>query len=384
METGTERQRPRLARHLQMAEVYADQTLSQRFASDLNHLIADTKTTPREPSATWEEWELAARQTLGPSLADMVFPTGQAKAPVIPPNQRHLWRNRLKNMRDAVTSEPHPWPELRMTVARLYLDLLAAGVWETGEEWRPELRDVVSALPLRGGETVPGQVESYLSSLIAVGLALLCQEADLFGSGPYDAIAKSAWEKAAEVAAFADADQAERYLYHPDQPYARVVTRTDLDWVIELAVDSADDPHAELRAAFESAGLDVELIDGAWVSKGTFRNPRRAAARIATLVNGNCVTMAYNDKRASVIIRDGREVVVADSTAPRWRYYKLTTMATPESLLGDAEGLPPTRENDPFRPVPERVRALLDAAGVNAQHILVLFDSFRPRLGTTR
>ena len=267
-----------------------------------------------------------------------------------------------------------------MTVARLYLDLLAAGVWESGEEWRPELRDIVSTLPIQPGETAPGQLESYMSSLVAVCLALLCQEADLFGSSPNDAIAKTAWDKAAEVAAFADAEQAERYLYHPDQPYARVVTRTDVDWVIELAVDSADDPHAELRAAFESAGLEVDLIGGVWVSQGTFRNPRRAAARIATLVGESCVTMAYNDKRASVIIRDGRDVVVADSTAPRWRYYKLTTLATPESLLGDAEGLPPTRENDPFRPIPARVQALFEAGGVNAQHILVLFDSFRPRL----
>ncbi|HEY0495141.1 MAG TPA: hypothetical protein VGD48_05310 [Kutzneria sp.] len=380
METGTEHPQPRLARHLAMAEVYADQTLSQRFASDLNHLLAEAKETPRTPSATWEDCRAAVARTIGPSLTDMVLPDAPATAPVIPPNQRHLWRNRLRVMRDAVTSEPQPWPELRMTVARLYLDLLAAGVWESGEEWRPELRDVVSTLPLRDDESCPGQLESYLSSLIAVCLALLCQEADLFGNAPNDAIAKSAWDKAAEIAAFADADQAERYLYHPDQPYARVATRTDVDWVIELAVDSADDPHAELRAAFESAGLDVELIDGVWVSKGTFRNPRRAAARIATLVGDQCVTMAYNDKRASVIIRNGREVVVADSVAPRWRYYRLTTMATPESLLGDAEGLPPTRENDPFRPVPDRVTALFDAAGVNSQHILMLFDSFRPRL----
>jgi hypothetical protein len=363
-----------------MAEVYADQTLSQRFASDMNHLLTEAKTTPRERSTDWDDWLMAVNRTLGPSLTDLVFPTNPAAAPVIPPNQRHLWRNRLRVMREAVATEPHPWPELRMTVARLYLDLLAAGVWETGEEWRPELRDVVSTLPLADGESVPGQVETYLSSLIAVSLALLCQEADLFGSGPNDAIAKSAWEKAAEVAAFADAEQAERYLYHPDQPYARVATRTDVDWVIELAVDSADDPHAELRAAFESAGLEVELIGGVWVSRGTFRNPRRAAARIATLVGDRCVTMAYNDKRASVIIRDGRDLIVADSVAPRWRHYRLTTLATPESLLGDAEGLPPTRENDPFRPIPDRVQARLDAAGVNAQHILVLFDSFRPRL----
>jgi len=380
VETGTEHPQPRLARHLAMAEVYADQTLSQRFASDLNHLLAETKETPRNPSSTWDDWHAAVTRALGPSLTDMVLPDAPATAPVIPPTQRHLWRNRLRAMHDAVTSEPQPWPELRMTVARLYLDLLAAGVWESGEEWRPELRDVVSTLPLRDGESAPGQLESYLSSLIAVCLALLCQEADLFGSAPNDAIAKSAWDKAAEIAAFADAEQAERYLYHPDQPYARVVTRTDVDWVIELAVDSADDPHAELRAAFESAGLDVELIDGVWVSKGTFRNPRRAAARIATLVGDQCVTMAYNDKRASVIIRNGREVVVADSTAPRWSYYRLTTLATPESLLGDAEGLPPTRENDPFRPVPARVAALFESAGVNSQHILMLFDSFRPRL----
>lgn len=380
MTTGTDQPQPRLARHLAMAEVYADQTLSQRFASDLNHLLAETKSIPRERSDGWPEWLAAVTRTLGPSLAGVVFPAEPATAPVIPANQRHLWRNRLKVMREAVVSEPYPWPELRMTVARLYLDLLAAGIWESSEEWRTELRDIVSVLPLRDDESVPGQLESYLSSLVAVGLALLCQEADLFGSGPIDAIAKSAWDKAAGLAAFAEAEQAERYLYHPDQPYARVATRTEVDWVIELAVDSADDPHAELRAAFESAGLDVDLIDNVWVSKGTFRNPRRAAARIATLVGDDCVTMAYNDKRASVIIRHGRDVVVADSTAPRWRYYKLTTMATPESLLGDAEGLPPTRENDPFRPVPERVRALFEAADVNSQHILVLFDSFRPRV----
>ena len=80
METGTEQQRPRLARHLKMAEVYADQTLSQRFASDLNHLIAQTKTTARPVDSSWDEWLESVAQTVGPSLAEMVLPRSSRRA----------------------------------------------------------------------------------------------------------------------------------------------------------------------------------------------------------------------------------------------------------------------------------------------------------------
>jgi hypothetical protein len=56
-----------------------------------------------------------------------------------------------------------------MTVARLYLDLFAAGVWQTDQSWRGELNDLVQVLPPTDEEyqDLPGPAVDFANSLTA-------------------------------------------------------------------------------------------------------------------------------------------------------------------------------------------------------------------------
>ncbi|EHR58960.1 phospholipase D-like domain-containing protein [Saccharomonospora cyanea] len=418
---------PKLIRNYELDEVITDPVLASRFSADFLRLLSQIKER-RAPVAPlskniavkssavgddrWSIWLDRVERTLGPSLTNLVFPgvvitlpadtaTGwtvgpeadeteladdetdeilddlatdspTTSAPLVPPSQRQKWRTTMRRLCHAVHSEPPPPLEMRMTVARLYVDLLAAGIWGTDQTWRADLRDIIRSLSPSDDEcrTTPSQALSFMSSLTAVCLTLLCQDANLHGGTEHDLIAKAAWNSAREWVPFAEPELVENYLYLPNQPYARVASHAEVTALIELATAAADDPHAELRAAFENEGLAVQHIDRVWVADGQFHNPRRIAARIATLAGPHCVVLARNDRRASLILRENATVVIAESTAPRWRTYRLTPLGTPLSLLAGDEGLPSTRCTHPLQPVPDHVRNLAHNAQVNLPHLM--------------
>jgi hypothetical protein len=361
--------------HYRLDEVSADSVLANRFSTELLGLLGQEHDR--------DAWRRTADGVLGQELADVVFPANQISAPTVPLAQRHPWRARLAPLREALTATPRPALELRMAVARLHLDLLAAGVWGTDESWRSELRDVVKALVPTEDELghTPGQAQTYVSSLIAVCLALLLQDANLLGGNAHDAIAKDAWDSAGELPAYADVSLAEGYLCVPEQAYARVATAGEVSDVVDLAMTAADDPHAELRAAFELDGLDVREMDGVWVCDGDFRNPRRVAARIATLAGPRCVVFARNAHKASLVLLKDSTLAIAESAVPRWRIYQITRLSSPLSLLGDGEGLPTTRQAYPLLPVPDQITQLAEATGVNIQPLVAAFVAVDRLLG---
>ncbi|WP_186762878.1 hypothetical protein [Lentzea tibetensis] len=258
-----------------------------------------------------------------------------------------------------------PLPE-RMALAYRYLNTLAVGVWAGDESWRADLRDVTTSL-------VPGEDETRddgeLSSLIAVCLAQLLQDARLRGGSEADAVARAAWEQAQEWAAFAEDKHVERFLQASTEAGARVVTAGEVQEVVELAMAAADDQHAELLAALEAEGITAELMNGVWVIDGDFRNPLRVAARASTLIGESCV-LARNTKQSVVLLWHDGTLAMADSKIPRWRVYQIKAPVTPQSKFSGGEGLPPTRDSHPLAPAPEHVRRLADAVGVNLSHLL--------------
>lgn len=420
---------PRLTRDYPLDEVITDPVLAARFSADLQRLIAETQSRPRAVALRsngpvsqlsrsddrWGQWLQQMERTLGPSLTNLLFPgalhsidavvplgwtvgpeaddtelsdgetddavdalladsasTTTVRLPTVPPSQRQKWRTTARRLCRATQVQPPPPLELRMLVARIYLDLLAAGIWDTDQSWRAELRDVVVTLastPL-DTEDVPGQEQSFLASLLAVCLALLLQDATLHGGGTRDLIARTAWVEARKWAAFAEPALVERYLYLPKQPYAQVASDTQVQAVIDLATEAEDDPHAELRATFEQEGLTVHLIDGVWVIDDDRRTPRRHAARVATLAGPRCAVLARNASKAAVIVRDGPTVAVAESAVPRWRIYQLSPLGTPQSLLGGDEGVPPAVTSHPLQPLPHQVQQLAAVVGANPTYLL--------------
>ncbi|MFI9812556.1 phospholipase D-like domain-containing protein [Saccharothrix variisporea] len=422
---GDEHDRPRLVRDYELDSTFTDPALAARFNADLVRLLSQVS---RErvtgapalrahphgvaavaPEDRWGVWLQHVEATIGPSLTGLVFPsspqlpdgrvTAWAVGPdpddteladdedesvveatasqepnnrVIPPSERGKLRTWAARWVKAVSGPIRPPLELRMTVTLLYLDLLAAGVWGAEDGWRTEVRDLVHALVPDDDEAddVPGRAISYQYSLTAVCLALLFQGATLHGGGERDVIARAAWEAGRESAAFADRRLTTEYLHEATQPHARVVTESEVENVIALAEAVVDDPHAEVRAAFEQAGLSVRLVDGVWVRDGDFRNPRRAAAEVATIAGKRSAVLARNAAKAVVLLHDGTTLVLAESTAPRWRVYRLSPLSTPSLLLGGADGLPTASSQHPLDPSPPEVVHLADRLRVDLAHLV--------------
>ncbi len=417
-----------------LGELFTDPVLSRRFDNDFLRLLghvqenrvvrtASLRTTiPTQDNTSaedrWGAWVRGVESVLGSGLTGLVFPgdlmlpesrsggwsvgpdadetalaedededvieslpvdTGSSiQALVIPPSQRQKCRGWAGRWVRAVTTQPRPWLVLRMTVACLYVHLLAAGVWGADDSWRAELSALVQALvpTEQEDEDMPGRNMSFLSSLMAVCLALLFQDASSHGGGEHDLVSKAAWDKAKAWAAFAEPQLIVEYLHEPKQEHARVASEAEVLAVLAFAEAVEDDPHAELRAAFELEGLDVEFVDGVWVTDGEFRNPRRTAAKVATMAGPTCAALARNAHKACLILRSNRTLAITESTVPRWRIYQLTPLSTPLSTLGGDEGLPSTGANHPLEPVPSRIHDLVEAVGVDISLLLAALHAF--------
>jgi hypothetical protein len=401
--------RPRLAVSYVAEDLFTDAALAQRFAADLARLISQVlehrsvsvvplrSVTPGHVSATsddkWGTWVSAIERTLGATLTNLVFPgallpvsalvTGWSVGPEadeneladgedetdidplaeensreIPRDQRAFWRAAAKRLSRQISGHHRPWIELRMCVATLYLNLLAGGVWKSSDDsWFDQFATVVTALAVTEDEeaAAPGRTMSFHSSLIAVCFAVLFRDASPYGGRERDIILKAAWEKAGSYAAFAEPGLVVDYLRQAQERQAVVVGEEEVQRVIDAALEMADDPHSARRSALREAGLDVVLFGNVWVSHGDFRNPRRIAARIATIAEAPCAVVARNGRTCTALVWAGGELAVVESTTRRWRIYRMSPMATPLSLLGGDEGLPQTRDQRPLRPAPATV-----------------------------
>ncbi|OLP01925.1 hypothetical protein BVU76_13225 [Mycolicibacterium porcinum] len=419
---------PRLTRDY--TGVFTDDELRVRFEKDLWNLLQAnaahraTKpsgvTAPRDAAVDdndrWGAWLNDVGAALGPALTTGLFPgalttastsnstwavdstlTLEAEQPLdeedevgddlsdrratpeIPAELRRRMRVWAQRLRRGVTANPAPTIELRMLVTQLHLDLLAGGVWGPDNDgWADELADVLIATSPTVADDLPNRVEPYAGALVAVGLALLAQDATLHGGRPRDIVFQRAWAAVGDRAADADPELVDHYLYQPAQCFSRVADWQDVAAVIALAGAARQNPHAELLAAFEAEGLNADWIDGAWVADCGSAAPRRYAARIATLVGRRIDTYAVvvrGDKGSCVLLCRDNTFALAESRSQVWRVFQRPSpLSTPTTML--AEGLPSGKSHPrgQSNAAPEIVVQLADSMGVTLAALLATLD----------
>lgn len=413
---------PRLRTAYDLDELIADSEVMARFNYDLLNLMKlsaeqrATTATLRTPGTTvaaegraekdaWAEFLDLATHSMGAGLVELAFP-GALPSPMstveasewvlggvedeseladgetesdldeldvevgrearrVAPSARVRYRSWIRRWVGAITpggtSALPPLP-LRMTVAALFLELLAAGVWGGDEAWRDELAKVVLALVEDRDEIddSPKQSHAYLGALVAVCLAVLGQDAQLRGGRPADVVLSTAWEPAHEVATLSEDLVLDAVLLRSREIGARLAGRSEVLATIALAREAVQDPKAEIRAGLAAAGLDVDREHGAWIVRGSFRNPMRPAALAATeFYDGEPLTcVATTGARSVVMVRGDDTLAMLDSAIGRWRIYPLRRPRTPLTLFGQGEGVPPTRVVVAARPIPPAVAQL--------------------------
>ncbi|MEV0157239.1 hypothetical protein AB0H57_26410, partial [Micromonospora sp. NPDC050686] len=413
---------PRLAWSGEVGELFSDPLLAQRFTNELGRLVEQVGLQGRTPSSTsttsasshvepgdrWADYLEQCEHALGPSLSALIFPkkhTGDhgaathwsiddvdegevteeedddvldgvareqeenpaTQVPQIRPDQRAKYRRFAERWVTAVT-EPaieNDWStlppvHLRMVVTRLYLTLLAAGVWHEDDDWRVDLRWLIWSLVPDDGmlDSLPAEAFDHLYALLAVAMTTLRQGTHLHGGREGDLPSTDAWADASEWVAEADVSLADDLLLPATQPFARVATAEELRETVRLAGEARQDPYAAVRASLVDAGLAVALQDGVWRVEGGFANPYQAAARAATelvRIDGSAAVVARNSRCAVLIAVADKTMVLVDSRMAVWRVYSLSGTRTPLSMTINCPGPPPNARTFPLRSQPPEV-----------------------------
>ncbi|WP_433458344.1 hypothetical protein [Micromonospora sp. CA-248212] len=413
---------PRLSWSGEVGELFGDPLLAQRFTNELGRLVeqvglcghtpSSTSTTSEssqlEPGDRWADYLEQCEHTLGSSLSGLIFPKKHAgghggathwsiddvdegevtededdevldgvareqeedpatQVPQIRPDQRAKYRRFAERWVTAVT-EPaveNDWStlppvHLRMVVTRLYLMLLAAGVWHEDDDWRHDLRWLIWSLIPDDDmlDAVPAEAFDHLYALLAVAMTTLRQGTHLHGGREEDLPTTDAWADAAEWVAEVDVSLAHELLLPATQPFAHVATAEELHETVRLAGEVRQDPYAEVRVTLADTGLDVDLQDGVWRVEGGFTNPYRAAARAATelvRIDGSAAVVAQNSRCAVLIAVAGKTMVLVDSRMAVWRLYSLSGTRTPLSMTSECPGPPPNARVFPLRSQPPEI-----------------------------
>ncbi|MDF5756285.1 hypothetical protein [Spongiactinospora sp. TRM90649] len=294
--------------------------------------------------------------------------------------ERRGWRTWIGRAVDKVAPGDGPPARLmvRVLIGRLFVRLLGQGVWDLGDgSWREPLARLTGTLQEQEGDEVPGEALDHLAALAAVCTALVRQDASLTGTRPADRVAQETWAGVRDFVAMADARLAEDLLMPPTMPRAVVVTRTDVETVIEQALD--DDPDAAVTGELAEHGLDLDREDGLYLVSGSFSNPVPIAARAATLLGRHHETVLVQARSAGkwafIAWRRPNLLLASAPAGYAWRLYRIAEPATPESRLGVAsDGLPATGlVGRPMRLgqiPPEGGVRLLDSVGVDHVDLL--------------
>ncbi|WP_147315485.1 phospholipase D-like domain-containing protein [Asanoa ferruginea] len=424
---------PRLSRAYETDDLFTDPLIAQRFTVDLERLVelVSATNTPapassnkrldvREASADrWADYLDACDRRLGPALSQLIFPrrlsatvttssadwaiddtddnevtddedetvlddiaqdhaTFSARSDAaIRPDQRRRYR-RFGAQWAAFATGPRaqhanrsslPPIYIRMTIAALYLTLLAEGVWREDEDWRRDLRWLVWAL-IPDDEVLdelPAEAFDHLFALLAVAMATLRQGTTLYGGRQGDLYATDAWRDASEWVAEANAELAEERLLPSTRPYAIVSSPVEVWDTILLAGQTKLDPYAEARENLAEAGLNARREADIWWVDGPGNAYHTAARAVTALsrVSGHAVVVARS-ARQTVLIALANNVMALADQARVWRIYPLSSTRTPVSLTSGSPGPPPGAQVIPFaRQTPAEVRNLSDLVGVD-------------------
>ncbi|WP_217130336.1 hypothetical protein [Streptomyces sp. AC558_RSS880] len=317
---------------------------------------------PRPPSS---RWIVSAVTSAVVSGEDEVYDEGTedadplvdgaASVPHVPAELRAGCRGRIQRWVDVlVTPEGKPAYALpaRLMVAGLYVQLMAAGVWDDDDHsWREGLSDLLDALALQGApddgtaeQQAPPETGRRVDAVAAVLMTLLSQDATLTGGGEHDVLAARAWQNHKNMIARADPAEAEDLMLPPEQALARVAPWTEVERLVALAEE--DDPHAEVVEELSKAGWSVTYEDGIWDIRGSFGNPipvvARAADRLGRYHTEGVLVRARGRRRWAFAAWAKPWLVLLNPPARVWRTYEVRSPATPESRFsgGDLSTVP--------------------------------------------
>ncbi|WP_067490031.1 hypothetical protein [Actinomadura hibisca] len=403
--------RPRLRHPYSEEEIFTDPELARRFRLDLLRLmdgltsVTPATTTPHASTGNtvqdrWTAWLDDCERTFGRPLTSKLFNRPVAASPTAPG-----WNLTTSITLDADADEPTPEDETprtpptpderaswqrwasravaaveggaplmtRVLIARLFVQLLGHGVWTMDDpSWRPDLAALTRHLPARPEDDAPPESLEHIAVLTAVCMGLLHDGASLAGGTPEAEV----WAEVRATITDARPDLAGDLLIPPLFPHARVLSRTQLEGLVQLAAD--DDPVVHIAADLAETGWDLSEEDGLFRVDGSFTNPVPVAARVATLLGEHrdiALVHAVSGNRWAFVAWRRPDLVLASFPAGNaWRLYRLSGLATPQARLGSGEGI--TRIDMVGNPVrigqvpPEAARRLLTDAGTDHLEIL--------------
>lgn len=416
--------RPRLRQAYAEEEIFTDEELARRFRLDMTRLAEQLSQQRAKPSAAsrlqpatssvvpdrWEAYLEECERIVGRPLTSKLFgrlvmrmsaaparpswgvdvtatieddgddpesdeETEETRSDPMPDKEQAGWRNWIARSVDKAAhrdKDKRPPLLVRILVARLFVQLLAHGVWELDDDsWRRDLARLTQVLTPTDVDDAPEQSFQHVAALTAVCMGLLRSEALFTGGAPEDILAAQTWSHVREVVAGAEAELADDLLIRPVLPHAHVLGQLELENLIALA---NADPAAPIEEELLAAGWELERRGGIYRVTGSFRNPIPVAAQVATLLADHVETVvvhATGDGSGAFIVWRRPDLVLA--SAPRgnaWRIYRVTEPATPESRLsGGGEGI--TRTGLVGAPVPlrkaapEAARRLLADVGID-------------------
>ncbi|MGW9419996.1 hypothetical protein ACWGSU_01115 [Streptomyces koyangensis] len=427
---------PRLRYDYTAQTLFADERAARRFEADLlrlRELIAGTSAPRVSPAGNtttgsvtssgvdrWDAYLADCRRMIGAPLTDLAFgtsplelpqapssrwivsavtlgvreeddeehedeteevdlpTTSEPLAPYVAPEQRarcRAWAQRwVKALTGPDGSAAAPVP-VRLLVANLYVQLLAAGVWdEQDQSWRDGLSRLLEALrseDLLGDadHDAPPETLRRLDAVAAVVMTLLVQDATFTGGGEHDVLAARAWHGGKAMIARAEPAEAEDLMIPPERALARVAPWSEVDRLIALA--QADDPYAEAIEGLTAAGWSVVCEDGLWEIAGSFGNPlpvvAKAAERLGRHHADGVLVRARSKNRWAFMAWADPYLVLLNPPARVWFTYQVRPPATPESRFsgGDLSAVPGRIGSAPLQKgPPEALRKILAEVGL--------------------
>ncbi|MFJ7204613.1 hypothetical protein ACIQWR_13875 [Streptomyces sp. NPDC098789] len=224
-------------------------------------------------------------------------------------------------------------PLVPLTLAGLYVQLMAAGAWDaTDYGWRGGLATLVDALTegAQEAEEAP-ELTQRRAAVLAVLMSLLGLHGEVSGPGA-EPLAAGAWARAREAVARADPDDARDLLLPAGRPGAPTVAAGDLEAVIGRA-GAADDPWAEVREELARAGLDARYDDGLWEVTGRSGSTVRVATKAVSLLGehlpGTVLVRAGSRSEWTFAAWNAPDLVLF--TKGMWRTYAVRSPGTPAS-----------------------------------------------------
>jgi hypothetical protein len=374
-------------------EIFSDEDVARQFRTELLRLaeLGGSGTGAGLISeARWDAYLTQCERSFGRPLTGKLFgrlmpapDRGPEPAEDVPraemqvvPSERARWRNWIERLVASVAAGSPGLEACRLLTVRMTVLLLAFGVWDLDDEsWRDLLAELAIHLAPGPASDVPGQVRQLAYTHTAVCVGLLRGGASLTGVAAADLIAARTWSRVRAAVAEADPELASDLLIPPHQSRAVVLTSSELEETILLAME--DDPASLLATELAEHGWQLDHDGVMYRVSGPFSNPVAAAARVATQLGqqlGVVLVYARSAGRWAVIAWRRPDLVLAYVPGNTWRLYRIEGSFTPTSRLAGGEGL--TSIGMIGRPVrlgqipPPEVQELLAAAGTD--HLALL------------